>query len=69
MASLDELIRRYSKDQSFRAQLDKDIKAVMARGDADAGAFMALGRKYGLKISLAEAPKYIALARRNGLIK
>lgn len=69
MASIDELLRRYSKDEGFRTQVDRDIKAVMSRGEADMGALMALGRKYGLKISLADAPRYIALARRNGLIR
>lgn len=69
MASIDELLRRYSKDERFRAQVDGDIKAVMSRADADMGALMALGKKYGLKISLADAPRYIALAKRNGIIK
>jgi len=69
MAALEELLRRYSRDESFRTQVDRDIKAVMGRGEGDLGALMALGRKYGLKISLADAPRYIALAKRNGLIK
>lgn len=69
MATVEQLMERYSKDADFRARVDSDIKSVMARRGADLGAFMALGKKYGLTLSLAEAPKYLALAKRNGLIK
>jgi len=67
MASIEQLLRRCSEDEGFRAAVERDIKAVMAKGDM--GALMALGKKYGLKISLADAPRYIALAKKNGLIR
>ena len=65
MATVEDLIKRYQTDESFR----KEVADVLADGKVTPMDFMNFAKKHGVKVSLADIPKYLKQAKELGLIK
>ncbi len=65
MATVEELVERYRTDEAFR----KEVEALTADGKLSPGDLLAFAGKYGVKLSLADIPKYMRKARELGFIR
>ena len=65
MATVEDLIKQYQTDESFR----KEVAEVLADGRITPQEFMAFAKRHGVKVSLMEIPGYIQKAKEAGLIK
>lgn len=65
MATVDELIRQYETDP----ELKKEVDEILADGKITMSEFLTFAREHDVDVSLGDLPKYIAEARKLGLIK
>ena len=65
MATVEELIEQYQTDK----QLQKEVADIVADGKISMGEFMGFAKKHGVKISMADLPKYVEQAKQLGFIK
>ena len=65
MATVEELIEQYQTDK----QLQKEVADIVADGKISMGEFMGFAKKHGVKISMADLPKYVEQAKELGFIK
>ena len=65
MATVEELIEQYQTDPALQREVDDILKD----GKVSAGEFMSFAKKHGVKVSLADIPKYLEQAKQAGLIK
>ena len=65
MATVQELINRYSTDPA----LQKEVKAILADGKVSMMEFLAFAKKHDVDISLADLPKYMEEAKKLGFLK
>ena len=65
MATVEELIRRYPTDKA----LQKEVAEILSDGKISPAEFMRFAKKHGVKVSLADIPKYMEQAKKAGLIK
>ena len=65
MATVEELIRQYQTDPA----LQKEVADIVKDGRGSPAEFMSFAKRHGVKVSLADIPKYMAQAREIGLIK
>lgn len=65
MATVEDLIKQYETDPELR----KEVEEVLKDGKITATEFMAFAKKHGVKVSLADIPKYLNKAKELGLIK
>ena len=65
MATVEELIEQYQTDK----QLQKEVADIVADGKISMAEFMGFAKKHGVKISMADLPKYVEQAKELGFIK
>ena len=65
MATVEELIQQYQTDPA----LQKEVADILKDGKVSAAEFMGFAKKHGVKVSLADIPKYLEQAKQAGLIK
>ena len=65
MATVDELVKQYEKDEA----LQKEVADIVADGKITLMEFMHFAKKHDVKVSLEELPKYAEQARKLGFIK
>ncbi len=64
MATVEDLIRQYQTDEAFQKEVNEQLKD----GKITPAELLAFARRHGVKVSLAEIPKYIQQAKEIGLI-
>ncbi len=65
MATVEELMERYQTDEAFRKEVDE----ILADGKVTLSEFLEFAKKHDVKVSVLDFPKYMKLAKENGLIK
>ena len=65
MATVEELAKQYQTDEA----LQKEVAAILADGKISFQEFVTFARKHHVDISLADLPKYSAMAKEMGFIK
>lgn len=65
MATVEELMDRYQTDAAFK----KEVDDILADGKVTLAEFLEFAKKHDVKVSVLDFPKYMKLAKENGLIK
>ena len=65
MATVEELVQQYQTDP----ELQKEVADILADGKITIQEFVTFAKKHNVNISLADLPKYSAMARELGFIK
>ena len=65
MATVEELAKQYQTDEA----LQKEVAAILADGKISFQEFVTFARKHHADVSLADLPKYSAMAKEMGFIK
>lgn len=65
MATVEELIEQYKTDE----ELKKEVDDILADGKVSITEFMSFAKKHNVDVSISDFPKYLAEAKKMGLIK
>ncbi len=65
MASVEELVKQYQTDKA----LQKEVADILADGKISFQEFVTFAKKHNVDVSLADLPKYSALAKEMGFLK
>ena len=65
MATVEELIEQYKTDE----ELKKEVDGILADGKVTITEFMSFAKKHNVDVSISDFPKYLAEAKKMGLIK
>ncbi len=65
MATVEELIEQYKTDEALK----KEVDDILADGKVSITEFMSFAKKHDVDVSISDFPKYLAEAKKMGLIK
>ena len=65
MATVEELIEQYKTDEALK----KEVDDILADGKVTITEFMSFAKKHDVDVSISDFPKYLAEAKKLGIIK
>ena len=65
MATVEELIEQYKTDEALK----KEVDDILADGKVTITEFLSFAKKHDVDVSISDFPKYLAEAKKMGLIK
>ena len=65
LATVEERVQQYQTDPA----LQKEVADILKDGKVSAAELMSFAKKHGVKVSLADIPKYMEQAKQLGFIK
>lgn len=65
MATVEELIEQYKTDEALKKEVDE----ILADGKVTITEFMSFAKKHDVDVSISDFPKYLAEAKKMGIIK
>ena len=65
MATVEELIEQYKTDEALK----KEVDDILADGKVTITEFMSFAKKHDVDVSISDFPKYLAEAKKMGIIK